>query len=163
MKYVPNNEAGFTLIEVLVAVAIFAAGMLGMLGLLANSLSWSYSANHTTIASMMAYQMADHVRGNVTQFAAYNDPTHTLTSNCMTTTGCTPTQMVESEASLWSQRLADKLPAGQGIICRDNSPTDGDPSNWACDDSAGAAPMMVKICWKRTLSGGAWSCYRVRV
>lgn len=163
MKIGPSNASGFTLIEVMVAVALFAAGMLGMLGLLANSLSWSYSANHTTTASMMAYQMADHVRGNVSQFARYNDPTNTFTSNCLTTTGCTPTQMVESEYNLWSERIAGRLPAGQGIVCRDNSPTDGDPSGWACDDSAGAAPMVVKICWAATLSGGAWTCYRVRV
>lgn len=163
MENGPSRASGFTLIEVLVAIAIFATGMLGMLGLLANSLSLSYGANYTTVASMMAYQMADHVRGNVSQFAKYNDPTSTFTANCLTTTGCTAAQMVESEYNLWSERIAGKLPAGQGIICRDNSPTDGAPGNWACDDSAGAAPLVVKICWAARLSGGAWACYRVRV
>lgn len=163
MSDFPSKADGFTLIEVLVAIAIFVVGMLGLLSLLTNSLSWSYSANHTTRAAMLAYQMADHVRGNVTQFAAYNDPNSTVTSTCLTTTGCTPLQMVQSEYALWNNRITNALPAGQGMICRDNTPTDGDPGNWQCDDSAGAAPMVVKICWSKTQSGGAWACYRVRI
>jgi len=147
----------------MVAIAIFAVGMLGMLGLLTNSLSWSYSANHSTRAAMLAYQMADHVRGNVTQFVLYNDPINSSTANCFNATGCTATQMVQSEFSAWSAKLAEALPGGQGAICRDTSPTDGDPSGWLCDDSTGPAPLVVKICWYKTQSGGAWACYHARV
>jgi type IV pilus assembly protein PilV len=157
---VKGGQSGFTLLEVLVAIVIFSVGMLAMLGLLTNSLIFTGSAGHRSTASQLSYAMAEYVRGNPTSLASYNDPSSSaITAGCFTSAGCAPAQLVQSEYGNWQQRIAETLPSGTGMICRDSSPMDGDGVNWECDDAANA-PFVVKICWRETAIGGGMLCSR---
>lgn len=51
-----RSDSGFTLLEVIVALAILAAGLLGLIELLSGSLRLSGSARDSTAASMYASQ-----------------------------------------------------------------------------------------------------------
>lgn len=157
-----SPQSGFTLIELMVAIAIFAFGMLALLSLITNSLVMTNAANYSSIASAQAYAIADSIRGNTSKIQSYDDPTiQSIQANCLTTAGCIANDMVNANYVMWKNRLNEALPNGQGIVCRDASPTDGDPTNWACDDSTTNPPYAVKICWNSNgVSTGAWQCYR---
>ena len=151
---------GFTLIEVLVAIVIFSIGMLGLLGLTSNGLLMTYTANYTTTGAQLAYAMADSARVNLPQLASYDDPGYTYEEGCFTATGCGEEEIVYTGFKQWSDMVANTLPAGEGHICRDASPSDGNPDDWECD-AAATAPFTVKVCWSNQTGGGGWSCYRV--
>jgi len=168
----PSNNAlvvhqqGISLIELMVSIAIFAVGMLALLGLLSNSMVLTQSANHSSVASAMAYALADNIRANPSQIAAYNDPAvSAIEAACLTTAGCTKAQMVNAEYGMWQERLAEALPGGEGVVCRDSvtSSNDGTPDDWMCAGSATNTAYVVKICWKNTMNAGAWSCYRATI
>lgn len=61
-----NKNAGFTLIEVLIAMLVLAIGLLGLAALQINSLRNNQSAYNRTQATLLAYEMADRMRTNKT-------------------------------------------------------------------------------------------------
>ncbi len=148
----PTNN-GMTLIEVLVAILVLSFGMLGMLGLLMNGLKLTTSSNYRNIANIESQAMADLVRANARNLTLYNAPSDSSNSSCFSTSGCSSSQArVETEFSLWLDRLGTMLPSGSGTICRDSTPTgqtSGTPSDWACDNATGSQ-FVVKVCWNES-------------
>ena len=139
---------GFTLVEALVAILVLSFGMLGMLGLLLGGLKLTSSSNYRNIATLESQAMADQAKANARSLTSYNTPTASLDSSCFTSTGCSSAQTrTQTEYDLWQDRLAAMLPSGVGIICRDSTPADGTPGNWACDNTA---QFVVKICWNES-------------
>ena len=59
-----NKNTGFTLIEVLIAMIILAVGLLGLAGLQATSLRNNQSAYNRSVATQLAYDIADRMRAN---------------------------------------------------------------------------------------------------
>ena len=59
-----NNSSGFTLLEVMVAMLIFAVGMLGLAGIQAISLQNNNTAYLRTIAMQQSYNMSDLLRSS---------------------------------------------------------------------------------------------------
>lgn len=59
-----HRTAGFTLIEVMVAMLILSIGLLGMAGLQAVSLKMNQSAQHSSQATFLAYDIIDRMRAN---------------------------------------------------------------------------------------------------
>ena len=62
-----NNNKGFTLIEVLVAVFVLAIGLLGLAGLQAKSLQFNHSAYQRSQATILAYDIIDRMRANLSE------------------------------------------------------------------------------------------------
>jgi type IV pilus assembly protein PilV len=62
-----KTGAGFTLIEVLVAMVVLTVGLLGLAGLQATSLKNSQNAYYRSVATQLAYDMADRMRANFTE------------------------------------------------------------------------------------------------
>ena len=157
----PRGTAnGMTLFEVLVAILILSFGMLGMLGLLLSALKLTSTSNYRNIATLESQAMADLLRSNVRNLTSYDAPTDASDANCYTASGCSSTTTrIQTEYSLWLARLATMLPSGTGIVCRDSTPTDGTPANWACTSTAGN-PFVVKVCWdeSRVPSSSAVTC-----
>lgn len=54
MQQTYQNQQGFTLIEILIALVIFAVGLLAIAGLQASSISYNSGANQRTAAIMLA-------------------------------------------------------------------------------------------------------------
>lgn len=149
------GQSGATLLEVLIAILILSFGLLGMLGLIINSLKLTSSSNFRTIAAQQAYSMADTLRSNVLILAKFQTPAASATANCLTEAGCDKDQMYGNDVAMWANRLGSMLPQGRGTICSDATPDDGDPGDWKCDAVAvnPAGPFVVKVCW---VEGQSW-------
>lgn len=68
-----QRESGFALLDVVLAVAIFALGMLALAQLQGNLARSSADANHRTVAANMAEELVETLRGYRTVFADPNN------------------------------------------------------------------------------------------
>jgi type IV pilus assembly protein PilV len=150
-KSPPARSGGVTLIEILVAILILSFGLLGSAGLQMAGLRAALGANQRTTATLLAYDAADRMRANIAAVNAgnYHNYTPMQTTNCMQTVGCGPVQMAQHDMYEWGQAIADQLPSGIGIVCRDSSPDDG-TSNTSqiaagCDGLGNI--YVIKIWW----------------
>lgn len=146
-----NRQAGATLLEVLIAILVLSFGLLGMLGMITNGLKMTSSSNYRTIAAQQLTAMADMINANPSLITAYAALTNTATANCLKTTGCSTAQLPNNDYSLWLSNLstivtnqAQMLPSGAGIVCLDDSPSDGNSSDFHCSNTG---RLTVKICW----------------
>ena len=57
-------QKGLTLIEVMIALAVFSFGLLALAALMASGLKYNTSALHRSYATSQAYDMADRMRAN---------------------------------------------------------------------------------------------------
>ena len=149
-----KQQSGFTLVEVLVSTVVLSIGLVGVAGLQAVSLNNNQSAFMRSQASVLAYDLADRMRSNVTGATSnFYDPTNpTVTANCSTTIGCTPQQMALDDLADWNADLATYMPLGQGFVCIDSTPIDGtsfaDPQ---CDGTG--TQFSIKVWWDDNRDG----------
>lgn len=99
---------GFTLLEVLVALVILSVGLLGLAGLQTTGIRNNHSANLRSQATILAYDIADRIRANKTNSAAYavaigGDPSGGGT-------------LAEGDIDEWLNALSERLPDGDGSI-----------------------------------------------
>jgi type IV pilus assembly protein PilV len=126
-----TKHAGFTLIEVLIAVIILALGLLGLAGIQAKSLGNNQSAYNRSQATQLAYDIADRMRANPTvagnYLTAFMKPTDascatddTPCSACTSAAkACTPAQLAESDLFQWNNELKAVFPNGDATITID--------------------------------------------
>ena len=105
-----RRSAGFSLIEVMVAILVLGVGLLGFALLQATSVRFSQSANDRTQATNLAYDILDQMRSNRLTAAKYGGTYSASTS----TTGCDPATGVTPEGykTLWECRLGSALGGG---------------------------------------------------
>lgn len=155
-----SRQTGFTMLEVLIAILVLAIGLLGLGALQSVSLKNGQSAYYRSVASQLAYDMSDRMRGNTAGVyaSAYNrtgigSDYGTPVANCATVTGCNTAELANNDAYEWQQLVQSSLPGGQGIVCIDSTPDDGtSAASHGCD---GVTPIninerpvyAVKIWW----------------
>lgn len=113
-----NSTAGFTLLEVMIAMVIFSIGLLGLAGLQGAGLRNNQTSFSRTIATQLAYDMADRIRNN--RNANYATASGTAT-NCMGGANCGQSQIANFDVYEWRAALTDKrngLLNGRGFITR---------------------------------------------
>lgn len=136
------TQGGFTLIEILVAILVFATGLLALAGLQLQTLRYGHSAGLRTVATMQAASLADMIRSNKAfdyrELAGIDDGEEEASETeaseaeaseaeapeteggdsvaaCFSDDGCTPAQMARLHLTLW--RESNKvLPSGDGAI-----------------------------------------------
>lgn len=154
-------QSGFTMLEVLISILIISIGLLGLAGLQTLSLKGSQSAYYRSVATQLAYDMSDRMRGNLNGVysQSYNrtgisTDYSTAVGNCNSTTGCSGPQLAQNDAKEWQDAVALQLPSGQGIICIDRTPNDvnATPAAPLCDGLVPANPnerpmWAIKIWW----------------
>jgi type IV pilus assembly protein PilV len=154
-------DGGYILIEALITVLIFAIGLLGVVGLQAVALSSSSMSNMRTEATVLAVDMADRMRANRgaadgTPDAGYDDPAP-VASACRSTyageveaapAACTPEELAADDVFDWLEQVQQSLPAGEGVVCIDSTPDDGDDAGTAECDGVGDA-YAIKIWWSQ--------------
>jgi len=111
----PHRPDGFTLIEILVAVLVLSIGLLGVASLQATSIRNNNDASMQTQASYIASDIADRLRANAPQAAAYATTTPAAASGSCVSSPCTPTQLVANDLAEWTT-MVQTLPSGQGAI-----------------------------------------------
>lgn len=145
----PCRQSGTTMLEVLIAIVVFSFGMLGMLGMIVNGLMLTSSSNYRTIAAEQLTAMANFMNANPTLYWVYAaPPSSAITSNCLTTSGCTSGDLAASEYGIWKQNIAKLLPSGQGTV---STAANGRP--------------LVQVCWDETRVSisGATTCFSAQL
>lgn len=110
-------DAGFSLIETMVALLVLSVGMLGIAALHGQALSASGIAINRSVAVTLAGNMADRIRANRTATAAYEGPAND--NGCDEGTVCTPAEMAAHDLYRWQSEIAASLPAGAGTVAVD--------------------------------------------
>lgn len=147
-----RHAAGFSLIEALVTIVILSFGVLALAMLQVQTLIDTRTSASRNIAAEMAYNLADEIRSN---FAAFDagvfknlpvsrpDPVDACYVG-----GCTAEQMATTSYATWRADVSAALTGGEGYLCVDSTPNDGDSAvNNGCDNAVNA-PYVIKIWWK---------------
>ena len=120
----PHTQAGFSLIEVLIAMLVLSLGLLGIAGLQMQGTRYVYDAHLKSIALIQVQDMADRMRtnqpgvraGDYSQVSGMaEDPGCTAQA-----AGCTPAQLATYDQFVWNTANSALLPSGQGVVsCTD--------------------------------------------
>lgn len=176
-------SSGFSLVELLVAVLIFAIGLIGVLGLQTTSLKFFHDSSLRSTAALLADDISERMRANLAGVlaGAYDNPTGNATGspNCLglSATGannqstCTAAQMAAHDffewqsqiqgapAQGWTPQIKAQLPNGFGVVCIDSTPNDGTPNNPNCDGQipiGGTTLYAIKIWWTERSDNGQY-------
>ena len=151
-------QRGFTMLEVLIALAIFSVGILGVIRMQSQGVTNNHNAGLRTRSAVLAFDMVDRMRANAAPDAnnvrAGNYQLSASDGSCkqihpehvhVTPTSCTPAQLAQDDLYEWGRLLALQLPSGSGVVCIDSTPNDGTPSTPACDGIG--TTFAIKIWW----------------
>ncbi|ADJ28936.1 type IV pilus modification protein PilV [Nitrosococcus watsonii] len=115
------RSKGFSLLEVLISVAILSIGLLGLAGLQATGMRSNHSAYLRSQATLLAYDIVDRMRANRT--AALNNsysldfgaPPATPAKNCAAA-NCEAAELAAYDLHDWFQNFTATLPSSDGEI-----------------------------------------------
>jgi type IV pilus assembly protein PilV len=156
-----HRVAGFTMVEVLVAVLLLAVGLVGALAMQAHAMRTRQDSALLTEALQAAATLAERMRANGAQASAYvgyefdmahdapagSPPGIHAALDC-SDAPCSPAALAQRELEEFRRQLVHALPSARAAICRDaGTPADGHPQ-WRCSDGADA-PVVIKIGWRR--------------
>ena len=120
----PPRKGGFSLLEVLIALVVLSIGLLGLASLQHLSLQRNQSAYHRTVATLLAYDIADRMRANRVALSSYvlSPPASSASApqDCVSAT-CTPAQLAAYDLSKWLSEMGARLPAAKGEITQSGS------------------------------------------
>jgi type IV pilus assembly protein PilV len=121
-KPAPGVNSGFTLIEVMVALIVLSIGLLGISGLVLNTLKANDSASIRSQAAILANSIRDNMRANLLG-ASVGPPSDydiafgvTPTNQSCVNVTCTPLQIANGDLTTWKNALKLQLPLGDGQI-----------------------------------------------
>lgn len=154
-----NHQSGLSLIEVLVALVIFAFGMLGAAGLQVATLKSNKFAASSAAAISLAREYGELMQtfpsavittstGTSTFFIDTNTLTITTPSLCTGNSAtCTTSQLAQASLEDWSARVKAALPGGRAEVCRTSEPrnSSGDLQWGSCDNIGDL--VVVKMGW----------------
>lgn len=132
-----RKQNGFTLLEVLVTLLIVSLGLLGIAGIIANSLKVNHGALVRSQASWLASDIIDRMRANRTAAEAVVSP-YTLAS-CAAATASTT--VAEIDLQEWCAAVVAALPSGSGT------------GSVAVEDAAGRTVTVV-VQWNDQRAAG---------
>lgn len=138
-----SDWGGFSLIETLVATTVFSFGMGGMAALMLSASGGMSEAEHETVAHLGAQAMAATLQLSPAALDHLANPPGSAPL-CFEENTCSSEDWLIGQYLLWRAGLAQKLPGGSGVVCRDSTPIDGDGDAPACD---GAGPAVTKVFW----------------
>lgn len=148
-----------TLVEVLVALVIFAVGLLGASGLILSSLRSSQFSGNASIAMSLARDYGEIMQlippsvesttaSGTNDFAIDTASTIDVPSAKCKGTACNATQLIALNTWEWAQRVKGQLPGGRAVACKDSTPRDSSSGlyKWECDGSGNL--MVIKFGWE---------------
>lgn len=111
----PSRCAGFTLVEILIAVLVMAIGLLGLAALQTATIQFNRGAYLRSQATNLAYDIADRMRANrdAALAGAYDVEFADPAPACAAAAGDT---VAERDVSSWRVAVACSLPLGNGSI-----------------------------------------------
>lgn len=144
-----GKQAGFSLLEVLIATIVLAIGLLGVASLQLSSNAHTEAGLQRSHAAGLAREIFERMRINYVEAKAGNYDIGTLpvlTTDCEgAAVECTPEQIKEHDLRVWSERVTALLPGSDASIS--TGPDDGENSvdititmQW--DQSRGQNPVV---------------------
>lgn len=111
-------SAGFSLVEVLIALIIMSVGMLGIAGLYVHSMQAGRTSLFRHHAVTLAGDVADRIRANPRGGVAYVGGG--ANNNCVAGgVNCSAADMAANDVALWLQQAAATLPEGTVVVAYD--------------------------------------------
>lgn len=155
--------AGFTMVEVLVAVLLLAVGVVGALAMQAHAMRTRQESALLSEAVQAAASLAERIRANAAQSSSYlgfqfdaapgaQAPEPPDAPDACAGTPCDAAALAQRELGEFRQRLQSTLPSARAAICRDAFAAPGGRFQWQCSGGADA-PIVVKIGWHSRQAG----------
>ena len=107
-----HKQSGFSMLEALITLLIVSLGLLGIAGIIANSLKVNQGAQARSQASWLANDIIDRMRANRT--TAENTPAAYPLVDCDPIPNANA--IAEADLTQWCAALAATLPAGTGSV-----------------------------------------------
>jgi type IV pilus assembly protein PilV len=119
-RFGKQSAAGFTLLELLIALVILSVGLLGVAKLSLSTVQSNDSALMRSTATALTQQIIDDMRANQTQAlaGAYNivvGASPGAAPACVNVS-CGSTSIVTYDLAEWKSLLTSSLPAGDGSV-----------------------------------------------
>ena len=117
----PRGQAGFSLIEVLIALLVLALGLLGLAFLQVLNVRYTSSAEHRTMATNLATEVIDMMRSNPRHLVIYNRlDAASFAGVAVPAGGCSKIGDTEATAlknvDRWRCDVVSQLPGGVGNV-----------------------------------------------
>lgn len=164
-----GQQAGSSLIEVMVSVLVMALGILGMTGLQTTSLKYSTQSMQRTKAAYLSYEILDRMRANTGSLYAVELNAEPSQQECFSAS-CTPQELMAFDIAEWKCALGkhaslpvcialaqnenalplmvEALPAGDGSVL--------------CSIDAGIRVCTVKVQWQERGNGSGGPAMELR-
>ncbi len=137
--------AGFSLVELTVAMAIYSMGVGGISIMLLAAVHGTADAGYQTYAASEASSLAEMILMNSDAIGHYVNPAPSNPGACQFDQVCSPADMASANMNSWRLQLRNNLPGGRGLVCRDGTPDDGQADKPSCD---GAGNPVIKLFWE---------------
>jgi type IV pilus assembly protein PilV len=119
----PRRQAGFSLLEVLIAILVLGFGLLGFAMLQTMNVRFVQSSNYRTEATNLAYDLLDQMRSNRYQSGWYTSASFAAdsvkTAQCSRPTGDTVT--VAKNIARWQCQVVQALGEGASATVLNNN------------------------------------------
>lgn len=158
--YRHRSEAGFTLVEVLVAMFVVALGIAGAAAVQAVAVRAADEAARLSDGQRLADSLAQRMRANPVAMAlpdAANPYLHVdidagaaaaAAATCYGNAACDPVQMASFDLGETAAQLASRFPGGRLRVCRDApAPNAAGLLAWGCTEDPGD-PLAIKLGWR---------------
>lgn len=153
--------AGFTLVEVMIAVLVLALGIVGGVSMQLAALRARHQSTLLAQASWLAVGMAERMRANPEQmrlpdganlyltldYDVLAEPNQPAPAALCYGGDCNGAQLAAFDLYEMKALMRENLPAGRAVVCRDAGLWSGGKLRWACRGGAGA-PLVVKVGWR---------------
>ncbi|USX12836.1 type IV pilus modification protein PilV [Oxalobacteraceae bacterium OTU3CAMAD1] len=153
--------AGFTLVEVMIAVLVLALGIVGGVSMQLAALRARHQSTLLAQASWLAVGMAERMRANPEQmrlpdggnlyltldYDVLAEPNPSMPSALCYGGDCDGAQLAAFDLYEMKALMRENLPAGRAVVCRDAGLWSGGKLRWACSGGAGA-PLVIKVGWR---------------
>lgn len=156
---------GFSMVEVLVTMAIVAVGLMGLIALMMKGLQANSGSSMRTIANAQAYDMADRMRSNIAgvasgEYGSVLPPGSTSTcpitgqvappsgpmGTCADgTASLSKSDVATRDECIWHKANSSFLPSGAGAVCKNGA------NNW----------YTVSISWDDKKSGSTDTTFKL--
>ncbi len=156
-----QRAEGFTLLEVLIAMLVFAIGLLGVAGLQAAGMRFVQGSQFRGVALAQAESMVERMRANPRAVIAGDYHMGTRQTNAAKDcdiVACSPAELANFDLVVWEQGTAEDtsgantsvLPQGTGLVCRGEARAD-----WTCETLSDTKPFYtVNLRWvERAIRG----------
>lgn len=152
-------RAGFTLVEVLVALFVVALGIAGAAALQTLAVRSARDAARLSDATRLTRSLAERMRANPRALAQPDNPYLHLDYDagsgapaapalCYADADCDADDLARFDVFEVQDAVSAGFPGGRIRVCRDAGEPDGNGVlPWACDGEDGA-PIVVKLGWR---------------